>query len=386
MNTYIKAHIRAMAEDEVMQMIPGRVIKDIKREDPHPLFKAFVVSHEGVAGITVVGRGKTIQRWFAGAVRALAMKMKIGTKVFSGHAENNDHANRTQIGEVIGKGMEKISGFLSAIAVTYIYPQFKNEDYDIASIEANIMIPKDAKEFEVNEPDVLGITGISLGDSKKDKPAFPDATLQVALQAFAENDPKGENKMKTLEEIKTAVQEGKHKPSDIFGSKELTNDPLIVEQIEEKTNNLRGYNIRKLADSEAKVETLEKKNKDLKVKADEFTKHTLREKGRDIFTTILKERKIDGDKKFKRYVDKMYDKDFSPKDETAIKQDANTFIDKHMDEFKDLFGEAVKVGELSKDDDKSKDKKGVGADEDETKSEDGDNLLDPKNNELIPQD
>ena len=383
MTTYIKAHVRAMAEADVLQMVPDRVIKDIKRDDPSPLFKAFVVSHEGVAGITVVGRGKTLQRWFAGAIKALAMKLNIGTKVFKGHGSTNDHTNRTQVGEVIGKGMEKISGFLSAIAVMYIYPQFKNEDYDIASIEANIMIPKDAKEFEVNEPDVLGVTGIALGDSKKEKPAFWGATLQVALQAFAENPKQGENKM-TLEEIKTAVQEGKHKSSDIFSTKDLVNDPLVAEHIEEKINNLRGYQIRKLADAEAKVIKLEKKNEDLKVKADEFTKHTLREKGRDVFTSILKERKIDGDKKFKRYVDKMYDKEFAPTDETTMKQDANTFIDKQVDEFKDLFGEAVKVGEASKEDKNSPDNKGVGADEEGTG--DGENLLDPKNNELIPQD
>ncbi len=383
MNTYIRATIRAMAEAEALKMIPERVIKDIKRDDPHPLFKAFVVSHEGLAGITVVGRGKTIQRWFAGAVKALAMKLDIGTKVFDGHGETNDHANRTPIGEVVGKGMETIKGFLSAIAVTYIYPQFKDINHDIASIEANIMIPKDVKEFEVDEPDVLGVTGLSLGESSKEKPAFPEATLQVALQAFAEKNPQGDKKM-TLEEIKTAIKDAGHKVSEVFSVADLTRDPLVIEQIEEKVNNLRGYNIRKLADAEGKVDVLTKKNKDLKGKVDEFSKSALREKGEGVFADILKERKLDGDEKFTGYVKKMYKKEFSPTDETTMKQDANKFIDTHIEEFKDLFGEAVKVGEPDPKDKKPSEKPGVGSDDKGTG--DGENLLDPKNNELIPED
>jgi len=386
LSVFIQAKIRAMAEADVLKLVPDRVIRDIKREDQHPHFKAFVVSHEGIATPNIIGVGKTIQNWFASAVKSLAMKLNIGTKVFSGHEENNDHNDyRKTVGEVIGKGLEMINGLLSTVAVTYIYPQFKDDNFDIASIEADIMIPKDEREFEINEPDVLGVTGIAVGDSKIEKPAFPGATLQVALQAFAEKTPKGEHKM-TLEEIKSAVQEGKFKPSEVFNMKDLTADPLVTEHVEEKTNNLRGYNIRKIADAEAKVEKLEAENKDLKGKADEFAKHTLRETGREVFTTILKERKIDGDKKFDRYIQKMYDKAFTPTEETALKQDVNTFVDKQMDEYKDLFGEAVKVGEkISDDKDGSKDT-GVGADDKGTQGGDGTNLLDPKNNELIPQD
>lgn len=373
-----------MAEADVLEMVPERVIKDIKRDDPHPLFKAFVVSHEGLAEPTVVGIGKTIQRWFTGAIKALERKLKIGTKVFDGHNKDNDHTNRKSVGEVIGTGIEKINDMLSAVAVTYIYPQFKDVNFNVASVEADIMIPKDAREFEVNEPEVLGVTGIALGDSAKDKPAFHGAALQVTLQAFAENDPKGDKKM-TLEEIKTAIKDGGHKVSDVFSVADLTRDPLVIEQIEEKVNNLRGYNIRKLADAEGKVDALTKKNKELKGQVDEFSKGALREKGEGVFADILKERKLDGDKKFERYIKKMYKKDFSPTDETTLKQDGNKFIDTHIDEFKDLFGEAVKVGKTSKDDKDPPEKPSDGPGE-EDPTGDKENLLDPKNNELIPED
>jgi hypothetical protein len=207
----------------------------------------------------------------------------------------------------------------------------------------------------------------------------------VALQAFAETTPKGEHKM-TLEEIKSAIQEGKFKPSEVFSMNDLTKDSLVIEHVEEKTNNLRGYQIRKLSDAETKAKTLEEENKVLKEKVGEFDKQTLRVTGRDVFTTILKERKIDGDKKFDRYIQKMYDKTFTPTDEAALKQDVNTFVDKQMDEYKDLFGEAVKVGEKISDGKNDSDKTGVGADDEGTEGGDGQNLLDPKNNELIPQD
>jgi hypothetical protein len=148
MSVFIKAKIRAMAEADVLKMVPDRVIRDIKREDQHPHFKAFVVSHEGIATPNIVGVGRTVQKWFSNAVKALAMKLNIGTKVFNGHEENNDHNDyRTTVGEVIGKGLEMINGLISTVAVTYIYPQFKDDNFDIASIEADIMIPKDELEL-----------------------------------------------------------------------------------------------------------------------------------------------------------------------------------------------------------------------------------------------
>ena len=184
--TRILARIRAMSEAEVLAVVPPRIIRDIKREDPRPLFKAFVIGQEGVAEPHAVGIGKTIMRWFSSAIKALFMKLDLSTKVFNGHEETNEHAGRTPVGEVIGKDLQTINGFLSAVAVTYIYPQFKDFPFDVASIEATVEMPGDEREFDVEEADVVEVTGIALGDSRVDTPAFPGATLQAALQAFAD--------------------------------------------------------------------------------------------------------------------------------------------------------------------------------------------------------
>ena len=45
----IRAQLRMMAASEIMEMIPPDVLRDIKAKDPNPMFKAFVVGHEGEA-------------------------------------------------------------------------------------------------------------------------------------------------------------------------------------------------------------------------------------------------------------------------------------------------------------------------------------------------
>jgi len=382
----ITAQIRAMAEADVLQLVPERIMRDIKREDPNPLFKAFVIGHEGTAEPTIVGLGRTLQRWFTGAIQALAIKLREGVKVFKGHGATNDHGGRTPVGEVIAVTTERIKNALSAVAVAYIYPQFKGETFDVASVEADLMIPKDARDFEVNEPDVLGVSGIALGDSRKDRPAFPEATLLAELQAFADP-PKGDNRM-TLDEIKAAVREGKFSPSEIFPKDILAKDPLVSDVIEEKTHDVKGYHIRKLTDAEAQLNSLKEENATLKTQLGDLSKVTLKTKGRDIFDSILKDRKIDGDEKFKKFVSRAYDKGFDPTEEAKLKDDLNRFVDTQVDEFKDIFGEEVKVGQTSGGGggNGADTNKGVGADDKGTPAGGGVDLLDPKNNELIPTD
>ena len=56
----------------------------------------------------------------------------------------------------------------------------------------------------------------------------------------------------TLEEIHKAIQEGGHKPSDLFPMATLTSDPYVKEHVEEKINNAKGYDIRKRQDLETR--------------------------------------------------------------------------------------------------------------------------------------
>ena len=186
------AHIQAMADDEVLAMISPRVIKDIKRTDPTPVFKAFCIGQEGEANPKIVGVGSTTQRWYQAAIERLTSKMGLGISAFHNHAATNAEPNRQPIGEIVGKAMKKINGFLSSVAVAYIFPQFRDLPLDIASVEADVNVPFGSREFDVEDVDVLGVTGIALGNSLLNKPAFAGATLLATIQAMTEDDQSDE--------------------------------------------------------------------------------------------------------------------------------------------------------------------------------------------------
>lgn len=376
------AQIQAMANDEVLRMISPRTIRDIKREDPNPMFKAFCIGHEGTATPKIVDVGSTVQRWYQTAIEKLTNKMGLGLPAYHNHAATNKEKNRPPIGEIVGKVMKKINGFLSSIAVAYIFPQFKDLPLDIASIEADIQVPYGSREFDVDDIDVLDVTGIALGNSQTDKPAFAGATLLATLQAMAEKPNKGDNKM-TLEEIKAGIQEGKFKPSDLFGAKELTLDPFIAEFVKDETSNLRGYQYRKLKEAEEKAEAAEKDKTALKAQVETFERAQGKMQAREAFDGILKERpKLAADPRLIKFVQKAFEKGFTPKDTAKVKDELNKFVDDQVTEFADLMGETKGAGDNDGKTDAQKAAEAAAAAAEENR--DKTNLLDPKNNELIP--
>lgn len=376
--TKILARIRAMSESEVLEMIPSRIVRDIKREDPRPLFKAFVVGQEGLSEPHAVGIGKTIMRWFASAIKALCMKLSIGTKVFNGHEETNAHEGRIPVGEVIGKDLKSIDGALSTVAVAYVYPQFKDFPFDVASIEATVKVPGDEREFDIEEPDVIAVTGIALGDSRVDTPAFPGATLQAALQAFADKPPHKEKPTMNLEEVKQFLQESKLGPSDVFPSQVLISDPLVQERIEDMKDSIRSASIRKNREAEEKIAALEADNKTLATKLNEHEKTIAKSRAGEAFEAVLTERpKLKEDDRLSKFVRKQFERSFAPTDEAKLKDELNKFVDAQVAEFADLFGDVPKPA--------TKDKPAAPAPK-PSDDEEYDPALDPKKNDLIPED
>ena len=176
------AKLQQMAASEIIGIIPKDVYEEIKQRDPHPLFQAYIVGHEGEATGTEVGGGKKILNWFSSAINKIWEKMKYGTKIFHGHNVDSSHEGRKSIGEVVGKAIKTIQSKVNAIAITYIYPEFRDLPLNVASIEADVRINPDDT---VHDVDVGDITGIALGNSAIDKPGFADATLLSQIQAMA---------------------------------------------------------------------------------------------------------------------------------------------------------------------------------------------------------
>jgi hypothetical protein len=378
----ILAQILAMADSEILGLISPRTIKDIKREDTNPVFKVFRVGQEGESRPRIVGIGTTVQRWYQSAIEKLTEKLGLGIPVYHNHAATNTGENRQAIGEIVGKALKNIEGSLSSIAVAYIYPQFKDLPLDVASIEAGVMVPQDRREFDVKDVDISEVTGIALGNSSMNKPAFPGATLLAQLQAFAEKPHQGDHKM-TLEEIKTAIQEGKFGPSDVFAPLALTSDPFIKEHVEEKINNAKGYQIRKLQDAEAKAATLEVEKKALQDELASSKTSVLKTKARESFETVLTERpKLKEDERLVKFIRKSFDKSFAPKDEAKVKDELNKFVDDQVTEFTELMGDSKGAGDKGgkTEAERSAAAAALAAEENRDKT----NLLDPKNNDLIP--
>jgi len=375
----ILARVLAMAESEILGMVSPRAIRDIKREDPSPRLMAFVVGQEGEARPTMLGIGTTVQRWFTSAIERLTDRLMLGTPAYYEHTHPQER-NRQPIGEIVGKALRHIKGTLSSIAVTYIFPMFRDLPLDIASVEASILMPTDTREFDVTDLDVKEVTGVALGHSSTNNPAFPGATLLAQLQAFAEKIPEqGDQTNMTLDEIKKAIQEGKHKPSDIFSPKELTSDPVIADYVDEKTTNLKGYQVRKLQEVDQKVETLEKEKKELMTKVEAHEKTIAKGRAKETFDKVIVERpKLKEDGRLLKFVQKAFEKSFDPKKEAELKKEIDEFVDSQVKEYQELFGEPG-AGDKGKSGGAPKAEPNAGGEQD-------DSLLNPKNNDLIPQD
>ncbi len=206
------AKLQQMASSEILSIIPKDVYDTIKQADPHPLFRAYVIGHEGEATGTEVGVGKRVLNYFSSAINKIWETLKYGTKIFHGHNIDSSHEGRQSIGEVVGKAIKTIQNKVNAIAITYIYPDYRDLPLDIASVEVDVRINPDDN---VHDIDVGDVTGIVLGNSAIDKPGFADATLLSQIQAMSKkleitDEPKWElsfNRTRQGEEKFTLVKE-----------------------------------------------------------------------------------------------------------------------------------------------------------------------------------
>lgn len=181
----ILAHVHEMAADEIRRIVPETVIETIKRTDPDPLFRAYVVGHEGVSRGMAVDFGiNVVKRWMKTAIKKLSDLMKPGIPVYHGHAA--DDTGRISIGEIVGRTIKNIKNKMSVVAVAYIKPEFRLMPLDVASIEADIVLTGDGGNDSVYDVDVQNVTGVALGNSAIERPGFANATLLTQLHAFVD--------------------------------------------------------------------------------------------------------------------------------------------------------------------------------------------------------
>lgn len=387
----IPARYQAMAESELLEMIPASEYKRIKEEDPTPLFRAYVIGHEGESAGKLVEGGNIVSRWFRSAIEALYRKIQAGIKLFHDHAETNEHEGRVPIGEVVGKALRTIKQKLSTIIVAYIKPDFRGIPLDVASIEADLVFNKDSKGTYTS--DVEQVTGIALGNSAINRPGFPGASLLAQVQAFAERRPKikasrfnreKEGGEMTLDEILEFIRTNKTKPSEIFDTDELAGDPIIKGFVKDasKGTSLNEYHARKRVEDEfAKAKTdYEAKIKVLEEKTSKQDAEIAKARVPTLFKKEAESRKLTDQQK--KFIEKRLDK-FKVTAPDKFEDEFKKHLDTEVEEFNttaELFGiKIVKAEDKGVTDGKEK----TGAEPSTGTGQIEDKYLDPTQNPMI---
>lgn len=384
----ILARIQQMASSEILAHIPASTYARIKEADSRPVFRAYVIGHEGVSEGRVVGEGGLIKRWYASAIKGLYDKLKMGIKLFHGHAETNEHEGRTSIGEIVGKALKDIGDRLTAIAIAYIKPEFTSLPLDVASIEATVRLSED--DDGISDTDVGDITGIALGNSAINQPGFAGATLLAQVQAFASTEARhshgGETMEHPLDEIRQLIKAQKAKPSDLFGIDDLADDPAMKGYLETVKRNQYGAGAAHLRRTE---EEFEKQKKDWQDKLDALTKEVQSKnieiasaKIPEAFSKMAKERRLT--EKQTKYIEKRL-KRFRPSAPDKVESELAKHLDSELDDYKSTI-EVLGVKDESPAQDKADGDKGTGPDEKPTGKHPGgieDKYLDPARNPFI---
>jgi uncharacterized coiled-coil protein SlyX len=329
--------IQEMAAEEILDHVSAAAYKRIKKTDPNPTFRAYCIAHEGESTGKVIGMGRVVKNWVRSAIENINGKLTLGTQFFHMHGqETNEHGDRKAIAEVAGKVLADIAGKLSSIAIAYVFPEFRDLPLDIASIEADINMPESfSPNSRAVDVEVESITGIALGNSEICKPGFAGATLQASLQEFADNagheKSHEEKKPMTKDEIRTAIRDAKFKPSDLFGSEEISDDPIVQGVIRDKRRNEDGFERRMSEKLEAEKATQQKVIDDLTAKLNASNMGLLKTKAADSLKTAIEKRKLD--EKQAAFVAKNATK-FTPKSEDTLAGDLDHFIDAQIEDFK----------------------------------------------------
>jgi len=384
----IRAELQNLAKREILEMVPADTISRLKETDSKPEFKVFCVGHEGVAKAQELSFGTRVVKayhYVKNMIFKMGEKLAFGTPCFNGHGETNSHAGREKIGEVVGKSVKMIGDKLSTLAVTYIYPQFRKLDLDIASIETNVeYIPKGVSSGDVI--DIDKITGIALGSSKVNAPAFPGATALGVIQAFSKesqfNRKSGEDKMDKAD-ILEGIKELGLKITDIFTSEEI-----VASEPARKAKQTEYEHAKRIEESlgkeREKVISLTKELGEKEGKIKTLNEAVSRTQVGSLFTKSNETRKFDD--KQKAFIERRLGTFKSEKSGDELQLEFDRYLDNEIKEFGEyakVMGIEVKLPAVDKD---GKPVTGAPAQDGQDGANNAEALTDPTKNDFIPKE
>jgi len=338
----ISGRIQEMSQADILDHVPTSVYMRIKSQDQHPEFRAYVIGEEGESEGRFIGLGPVVKRWARSAIQKLHDKIQFGLKAFRNHNDDNSHDGRVAVGETVGKFVRDVAGKLQTVIIQYIYPDYRAEPLDAASIEADIELQK-IGEGAV-DVDVTSVTGVALGDSSMFNPGFKSAGLILRLQEFAEN--QGEKNMPmTKEQLRDEIARGGYFPSDFFESNALLRDRTVRNKLLEMTD--QEHALRTKAEEELKKlkQSAEEQVKPIIAERDKYKVQVLRSSALDVARTLITERNKEKQvvsPKALTYIEKQIGSSFLPTDEEKLKEEVGAFVDSKHTEFVEIFGDDAK--------------------------------------------
>jgi hypothetical protein len=214
----------------------------------------------------VIDAGHKAIAWTKKAVSSVKSVLNKGLQFFVGHNADNSTNGRRSVGEVVGSFEKTIGGVLNEIVIGYFPNKAESKKYDVCSIEADVDM-SEAGNMTIAEK-ITRLTGIALGSSNKDKPAFPGAKLAGQLQCFGDGTEgniqikKQDMRMEpTFEEIKQAARKKTIFPSQIFDMETMRKDNELA-KIFDGYDSFKDENAKlktKVADLEKSVKFSEEK-------------------------------------------------------------------------------------------------------------------------------
>ena len=222
-------NIQALSRDEMIQLIPNNVLREIKARDPYPTFSVYSICHEGVSQPAVKlddTKGYNPISWPRAAIQSIKAIALRGVKCFLGHDETN--TNRKEYGEIVANCEKEIGGLLHHVAIAYHPPEVRDEakTFDICSMEAVWDFVKDAGQWVANK--IESVTGLALASSKSDRPAFLGARRLGIVQALDFSFENKEKSVVTLQEAKDFVKANDVIPSQLFTLEEIKKDGTFI--------------------------------------------------------------------------------------------------------------------------------------------------------------
>jgi hypothetical protein len=302
--------ISAFSNSEILNMIGTDTYNRIKQIDPHPYFQVYSICHEGLSRPRLIGEtGSKPILWTRRAIQSIKDVIKNGVKFFHGHNSDNSTSNRRDIGEVVGSTEKEIDGILHHIVIAYHKPEVRDEvkKYDICSQEAYWNFFEKAGKLVARKMEEL--TGIALGNSAEEQPAFPGAKRLGMVQAFADTatrrvrsektgdgkSPDKENKM-NFGDVKRAIDELNIHPSQVFSLEKIKSDNVFLKEFEKLE--------KEKEELQNQTKALTTENETLKKTSDEFIKKEKVFTAKDRLQNISKE--ISLTEKEKLYIDKAF--------------------------------------------------------------------------------